>query len=70
MPLTDGINYVVKTARLITKVALLLVVNIVAPTDQVHIKYGYLWGEGRNIGMIKKRACKKSSLCSSHQTKL
>ena len=54
--ITDGINYVIKTARLITEVALPLVVNIVAPTDQVHIKYGYLWGRGRNMGMIKKTA--------------
>ena len=54
--ITDGINYVIKTACLIYEVALPLVVNIVAPTDQVHFKHGYLWGGDRNMGMIKKTA--------------
>ena len=54
--LTDGLNYVIKTAPLIHEVALPLVVNIVAPTDQVHFKYGYLWRGDRNVGMINKTA--------------
>ena len=54
--ITYGINYVIKTAHLIHEVALPLVVNIIAPTDQVHFEYGYLWGNGRTMDMIKKKA--------------
>ena len=43
--ITDGINYVVKTAHLIHEVALPLVVNIVAPTDQVHLNMDTCGGE-------------------------
>ena len=54
--MTDFMNYVIRTAELISEVAFPLAVDIVAPNKTTHFIDGILWSGQRNPGMIKKSA--------------
>ena len=54
--MTDFMNYVIRTAELISEVAFPLAVDIVAPNKTTHFIDGILWNDQRNLAMIKKSA--------------
>ena len=54
--MTDVLNYVIKTASLMSEVAFPLAIDIIAPTDQAHFIQGYLWAAERTLENIKKTA--------------
>ena len=54
--MTDFMNYVIKTAKVICEVAYPLAVDIIAPNKTIHFVDGILWGGDRNLAMIEKKA--------------
>ena len=54
--MTDFMNYVIRTANLISEVAFPLAVDIVAPNKTTHFIDGFLWGGERNPAIIEKKA--------------
>ena len=49
-------NYVIRTAKLISEVAFPLAVDVIAPNKTTHFIDGILWNGQRNLTMIKKEA--------------
>ena len=54
----DVLTFITRTAKLIMEVAVPLTVNIVAPTDQVHFRDGYLKGKKITMSIVENQARK------------